>query len=29
MFNIAPDKHPEIMGINTKEQLLELEKLMI
>lgn len=29
MFNIAPDKHHEIMGINTKEQLLELEKLMI
>ena len=29
MFNITPDKHHEIMGINTTDQLLELEKLMV
>ena len=29
MFNIQPDKHHEIMGINTSDQLLELEKLMV
>ena len=29
MFNIPPDKHHEIMGINTPDQLLELEKLMV
>jgi hypothetical protein len=28
MFNIPNNKHHEIMGINTKEQLLELEKFM-
>lgn len=28
MFNIPKNKHHEIMGINTKEQLLELEKFM-
>ena len=28
MFNIPKDKHHEIMGINTKEQLLNLEKFM-
>jgi bifunctional UDP-N-acetylglucosamine pyrophosphorylase/glucosamine-1-phosphate N-acetyltransferase len=28
MFNIPKNKHHEIMGINTKEQLLELEKIM-
>jgi len=29
MFNIRKDKHHEIMGINTSDQLLELEKLMV
>jgi len=29
MFNISKDKHHEIMGINTKQQLIELEKLII
>ena len=29
MFNIRKDKHYEIMGINTADQLLELEKLMV
>jgi len=29
MLNISKDKHHEIMGINTKEQLIELEKLIL